>query len=155
MVAALVGEDGTAVAAQLVVFLLESLAVVPLAAELAQVLGVALVGAAPGLRHLLHRRSGIGVPAKGNPRGDLWAGLAAGRAVLLRARGDRRQLLEAVPGRAAVVIKRHRPFNLYQFWIDLAKIPAMSSSPTGRGQVASRRCCFIVPGTRSPMSASV
>jgi hypothetical protein len=60
---AFVGEDGTAVAAQLVVFLLEFLAVIPLAAELAQVLGVALVGAAPRLRHLLHRRPGIGVAA--------------------------------------------------------------------------------------------
>ena len=63
MVVALVGEDRTAVAAQLAVFLLEFLAVVPLAAELAQVLGVALVGAAPGLRHLLHGPSGIGVAA--------------------------------------------------------------------------------------------
>ena len=63
VVVAFVGEDGTAVAAQLVVFFLEFLAVVPLAAELAEVLGVALVGAAPGLRHLVHGPAGIGVAA--------------------------------------------------------------------------------------------
>jgi len=43
----------------------------------------------------------------------------------------------------------------HQFSMEWAKIPAISSSSTGRGQVASRRCCFIVPGTRSGMSASV
>jgi hypothetical protein len=47
------------------------------------------------------------------------------------------------------------PARPHQFWMEAAKIPAMSSSVTGRAHVASRRCCFIVPGTRSPMSASV
>ena len=43
----------------------------------------------------------------------------------------------------------------HQFSIDRAKISAMSSSATGRGQVAKMRCCFMVPDTRSGMSASV
>jgi hypothetical protein len=37
---------------------------------------------------------------------------------------------------------------------DLAKIPAASSSVSGRGAIASSRCCFMVPSTRSPMSDS-
>ena len=43
----------------------------------------------------------------------------------------------------------------YQFWTDLVRMSAMSSSVGGFGQVASSRCCFIVPGTRSGTSASV
>jgi putative ABC transport system ATP-binding protein len=58
---------------------------------------------------------------------------------------------EAVTGRALAYVGT----PAYQFSMERAKIPAMSSSVTGRGQVASRRCCFMVPGTRSAMSSSV
>ena len=155
VIPALVGQHGPLVAAQLGVFFLELLPGAPLLAQLAEVLGVPLVGASPGLRHLLHRRAGIGAAAQRYPRRDLLAGPAARRAALPGAVGDRGHLLEHVPLRTAVVVQRHRPSKAHQFSIDLAKIPAISSSATGRGQVASRRCCFIVPGTRSGMSASV
>ena len=42
----------------------------------------------------------------------------------------------------------------YQFSMERVKIPAMSSSVTGRGQVASSRCCFMVPGTSEATSDS-
>ena len=64
MVPALVGQHGAPVAAQLPVFALEFLPGLPLAAQLAHVFGVALVGAAPGLRHLLHAEPRAGLPAE-------------------------------------------------------------------------------------------
>ena len=66
-------------------------------------------------------------------------------------------LIGWVLGAVLIAEPRTAPRRRYphQFWIEAAKIPAMSSSVTGRAHVASRRCCFIVPGTRSPMSASV
>src|ERR1700761_7999062 len=85
---ALVGQHGPLVAAQFGVLLLEFLAGAPLLAQLAQVLGVPLVGAAPGLRHLLLRRPGTGPPAQRDPGRDLVADLPASRARLPGAVGD-------------------------------------------------------------------
>src|SRR5271166_7155399 len=107
MIPALVGQDGAPVAAQFGIFVLEFLAGAPLAAQLAEVLGIPLVGAPPGLRHLLHRRPGIGPPGQRYPGRDLLAEEAARRAVLPFPLGDRGHLLEQVPLRAAVVVQRH------------------------------------------------
>src|SRR5450755_1803466 len=152
VVAALVGQHGPPVATKLLVLVLQLPPRLPLAAQLADILGMALVGAAPGLRHLLHSRPGAGLPAQRDPGGDLRAELPADRAVLLLPGGDRDQLLEDMPLGAVVVVQRHPG---YQFSMDRVKIRAMSSSSTGRGQVASSRCCFIVPGTRLGTSDSV
>src|SRR5580704_12547943 len=94
VVPALVGQDGPPVAAQLFVCVLELLPGAPLPPELAEVLGVPLVGAAPGLRHLLHRGSRIGPSGQRYPGRDLPADLAARRAVLPLPVGDRGHLLE-------------------------------------------------------------
>src|SRR5690242_21891942 len=102
VVPALVGQHRTLVAAQLGVLLLEFAALAPLLPQLAGVLGVAVVGPPPGLRHHVGRTAGARLAAQRYPRRDLVADLPAGRAWLLRAVGDARHLLEHMALRAAV-----------------------------------------------------
>src|SRR5690606_9098848 len=146
----LVRDDRPLVAGQLGVLRLQLLALLPLPAQLRDVLRVAVVGAAPGLGHLLLRQPRPGLAEQARPGRDLVRGAAARRAARCR-RVDALDPLEALPAVAPVDVDRHR----YQFSMDLVKMAAMSSSVGVLGQVASRRCCFIVPGTSSGTSASV
>src|SRR5690349_6315981 len=98
----------TPVAAQLGVLLLELAALAPLPPQLAGVLGVAVVGPPPGLRHHLGRTAGARLAAERYPGRDLVADPPEGRAGLLGAVGDGGHLLEQVPLRAAVVVEGHR-----------------------------------------------
>ena len=58
------------------------------------------------------------------------------------------QVVAEIAGWIVAVRRRH------QLETDLVRMSAMSSSVGVRAQVASRRCCFIVPGTRSGTSDS-
>src|SRR2546429_4630689 len=108
VVLALVGQHRALVAAQLGVLFLELAARAPLPAQLAGVLGVALVGAPPGLRHHVGRTAWARLAPQRYPGRDLVADPPARRAGLLGAVGDGGQLLEQVPLRAAVVVEGHR-----------------------------------------------
>src|SRR5689334_17558489 len=108
VVPALVRQHRALVAAQLGVLLLEFAALAPLPPQLAGVLGVAVVGPPPGLRHHLGRTAWARLAAQRYPRRDLAADLPAGRAGLLGAVGDARHLLEYVALGAAVVVEGHR-----------------------------------------------
>ena len=81
---------------------------------------------------------------------------AGGRIEPHRPPHDPRQVV-GEPGSCAEIvapttISAHRH---HQFSTERVRMPAMSSSVGVRGQVASSRCCFIVPGTRSGTSSSV
>lgn len=76
------------VAMKLGVQLFQLLPSAPLPTELAEVLGIALVAAPPGLRHLLPGQAGVGVPAEGDPERDLGAGLTADRTEYCEARSS-------------------------------------------------------------------
>src|SRR5687767_13112663 len=79
--AALVRDDGPLVTRELRVLRLEPLPLVPLLPQLRDVLAVAVVGAAPGLRHLLLGEPGPGLAEEARAGRDLLRGASAGRAV--------------------------------------------------------------------------
>ena len=107
-----------------------------------------LTGSGPGSRRLPRR--GVGPAGEARAGRDL-ARRATAVGTRRRIRIAGHQPLEAAPAVAAVDVDRHG----YQFSTDLVRMAAMSSSDGVFGQVASSRCCFMVPGTRSGTSASV
>ena len=66
-VTTLMGHDRAPVACQLGIPVLETAASLPLSLQDGGVLGVAAVGALPGLRHSGLREAGVGPPAQGEP----------------------------------------------------------------------------------------